>query len=119
MERVDVDAEEEVHAVDERLGTDDGLPEVHGMTHLRHEGDEDEAAAVRVDGLVKTVERSDEADTTGSHVTGRRPGVGVDGTFTKLGTKGLGRSQEVGAMSSHDNTADKNVLVYELLSDSQ
>lgn len=43
-----IGAEQKVDKADESLGADHALPEIHGVTHFSHEGDEEYRTAVGV-----------------------------------------------------------------------
>jgi len=85
--RVDKDAVKHVADVDEELGAEERLPKVVGVAHLAHKGSKDEAAAVRVDGLVQAVERADEAGAAGGEAVGRGASKGADGPLGELVTE--------------------------------
>lgn len=94
LEGVHVDAEHEVDGVDEDLAEEEGLPEVHRVPHLGHEGSEDEATAVGVDRLVQSVERGREAGAARCHAVGRGAGVRVDWPGTEgVAEGGFGRCE--------------------------
>lgn len=88
MVAVHKNAEEEVHDIDEDVGAQDSLPEIPWVSHLGEEGDEEHGTAIRVHGLVETIQGADKAGTARGSSIWRGARVGVDRTRTEAWAEG-------------------------------
>ena len=84
LTRIHEDAEEEIEAVDERLGADQRFPKVHRSQHFAEEFDEDDGAAEAVDG------RHDGSDDDGEGEIGEDAGGSGDGSVWQDAEGGVG-----------------------------
>ncbi len=82
--RVHEDAEEHVDNVDKDVSAENAFPEVPGVSHLGHEGDEEHGAAVGVDGLVETVQGAGEAIAAARCTRGWCTSVSMNRSGTKV-----------------------------------
>ena len=104
---VDEETEEHVADVDEDICAEEAFPEIPGVSHLGHEGDEEHSSTIRVDGLVETVEGAREAVSASRSSIRWCASVAVDWTLSKRGAVGRLNSLIVRGRVGGDAHADE------------